>query len=71
MLLQCPHCATSGEHMRSDLIGNSVVCPICELPFAWRQAVSEADAASARRQAVTGEREKPVHSVSNSTRNER
>jgi hypothetical protein len=38
MLLRCPHCNRSGEHVRSDFFGDWVVCSVCELPFAWREA---------------------------------
>jgi hypothetical protein len=38
MLLRCPHCGRVGEHVRCDFFGDWVVCPVCELPFAWRQA---------------------------------
>ncbi len=38
MLLRCPHCDKNADHMRSDFFGDWVVCPTCELPFAWREA---------------------------------
>jgi hypothetical protein len=38
MLLKCPHCSRAGEHVRSDFFGDWVVCSVCELPFAWRDA---------------------------------
>lgn len=38
MLLRCPHCQRSGEQARRDFFGDWVVCPTCELPFAWREA---------------------------------
>ncbi len=41
MLLRCPHCNRSGEHVRSDFFGDWVVCSVCELPFAWREARAE------------------------------
>jgi hypothetical protein len=41
MLLRCPHCKRSGEHVRSDFFGDWVVCSVCELPFAWREARAE------------------------------
>ncbi|MEE9133327.1 MAG: hypothetical protein V3U13_07185 [Gemmatimonadota bacterium] len=51
MLLQCPHCLKRAEHRRSDFLGDWVVCPACELPFAWRQSQDEL-----RRAAEKGER---------------
>lgn len=41
MLLRCPHCKRSGEHVRSDFFGDWVVCSVCELPFPWREARAE------------------------------
>lgn len=41
MLLRCPHCSRTGEHVRSDFFGDWVVCAVCELPFAWRDARTE------------------------------
>ncbi len=38
MYLRCPHCERRGDHTRSDFFGDWVVCPSCELPFAWREA---------------------------------
>lgn len=64
MLLQCPHCDRRGDHVRSDFIGDWVVCRICELPFAWRDAVTEDDQESATRHEDT-------RAESSSTRNER
>ena len=46
MLLRCPHCCRSGEHVRNDFFGDWVVCSVCELPFAWREARSESDSES-------------------------
>ncbi|MGD2152026.1 MAG: hypothetical protein PVG79_02085 [Gemmatimonadales bacterium] len=48
MLLRCPHCKRAGEHVRSDFFGDWVVCSVCELPFAWREARTEDDAEQAR-----------------------
>lgn len=44
MLLKCPHCTRKGEHVRNDFFGDWVVCAVCELPFAWREARSDEDA---------------------------
>jgi len=43
MFLRCPHCRRTGEHVRSDFFGDWVVCPVCELPFAWREAQAGGD----------------------------
>ncbi len=38
VILRCPHCQTAGQHPRGDLVGDWVLCHVCELPFAWREA---------------------------------
>jgi hypothetical protein len=38
MLLRCPHCNRIRDHVRSDFYGDWVVCPACELPFAWYES---------------------------------
>lgn len=38
MILRCPHCDKRADHLRSDVFGDWVVCPKCELPFAWKEA---------------------------------
>ena len=38
MILKCPHCEKNADHLRSDFFGDWVVCPTCELPFAWKEA---------------------------------
>lgn len=38
MILRCPHCEKNADHLRSDFFGDWVVCPKCELPFAWKEA---------------------------------
>lgn len=40
MILRCPHCEKNADHLRSDFFGDWVVCPKCELPFAWKEAGS-------------------------------
>ena len=35
VILRCPHCDTAGQHPTGDLVGDWVVCDVCELPFAW------------------------------------
>ncbi len=48
MLFRCPHCNRTGEHVRSDFFGDWVVCSVCELPFAWREARAGGEAETAR-----------------------
>ncbi len=38
MVLRCPNCSRRSQHLRGDFVGQWVVCPICEVPFAWGQA---------------------------------
>lgn len=53
MLLRCPHCHARREQARSDFLGDWVVCPVCELPFAWRDSgLGECNRAPAMRSAV-------------------
>ena len=63
MLLQCPHCDRRGDHVRSDFIGDWVVCHVCELPFAWRDAGDEDEGSE--------EEQRNTKVQSSSTRNER
>jgi hypothetical protein len=66
MLLRCPHCSRSGEHVRSDFFGDWVVCSVCELPFAWREARSESDSESGN-----GNGRSAIQATASRTRNER
>lgn len=36
MILRCPRCRTKSRHARGDVLGQWVICPACERPFAWR-----------------------------------
>lgn len=38
MILRCPQCRTESRHERGDVLGQRVICPVCERPFAWREA---------------------------------
>lgn len=42
--------------MRGDFFGDWVVCSTCELPFAWREASTAEDAASAPSNSANGAR---------------
>lgn len=53
MELRCPHCAKNGEHDRADFLGRCVICPVCERPFAWREAWQAAADAAHRPDSVT------------------
>jgi hypothetical protein len=66
MLLRCPHCGRSGEHVRSDFFGDWVVCSVCELPFAWREARSESDSENGNGNGRTA-----IQATASRTRNER
>lgn len=71
MLLQCTHSDRGCEHLRSDSIGNGIVCPACELTLAWCQAHIGADTASARKRAITEVHRETRPQHRHSTRNER
>ncbi len=36
MILRCPRCRKKSRHARGDVLGQWVICPACERPFAWR-----------------------------------
>ncbi len=38
MHLRCPRCQKKSRHARGDVLGQWVICPVCERPFAWREA---------------------------------
>ncbi len=47
--LQCPYCRKEREHPRGDVLGDWIVCTVCELPFAWRDATTGPNEGLARR----------------------
>ena len=49
MVLPCPHCDANADYDRAAFFGHWVVCPACELPFAWREAGAEGEDAGKRR----------------------
>ena len=52
MFLRCPHCDDNADHLRSDFFGDWVVCPFCELPFAWREAHLDEEAEESKKNGV-------------------
>ncbi|KPK65543.1 MAG: hypothetical protein AMS21_04410 [Gemmatimonas sp. SG8_38_2] len=62
MLLRCPHCQKRAEHSRGDFLGDWVVCPACELPFAWRRPQGCAGDTSAEKSSLASEEHDKAHS---------
>jgi hypothetical protein len=66
MLLRCPHCHRTGEHVRSDFFGDWVVCSVCELPFSWRHTHVDGEAEDA-----SGDGQQAAQRAESRNRNER
>lgn len=45
MVLTCPKCLSQAELTRSLVLGQWMICPACERPFAWRNAHAASAAA--------------------------
>lgn len=55
MLLRCPYCQRRGEHVRSDFLGDWVVCPACQFPFSWRETLAESEREGVAARRASGE----------------